>query len=60
MELSYLLVPMGIITYCLIIFAVLTGTRVIKLKVKQHKVIGLIVLISASLHGVIYFYLNYF
>ena len=49
--------PLGIVSYGFMLLAVLTGTRVIKLKVKYHKLIALIAMIGASIHlGLVIFY----
>ncbi len=60
MDLFNLIIPLGIISYCLMLLAVLTGARVIKLKVKHHKLIALIALIGASFHLGLVIYYNYF
>ena len=41
MDLYRLVIPLGILTYVMVLFAVLTGTRVIKVKVNVHKTIAL-------------------
>ena len=51
MELYEIIEPLGILTWCLLLFGVLTGTRVIKLKLKHHKWIGFIAIGFATLHG---------
>ena len=60
MDLVSLIMPLGIVGYALMLLAILTGTRVIKLKVKHHKLIALIAMIVASLHFAIIIYYNYF
>ncbi len=60
MFLYNLVVPLGIITYALILFGVLTGTRVIKAKLKWHKRTGITILIAATLHAVLVIYVRYF
>jgi hypothetical protein len=42
----------GAFGYLCIAAAVLTGLRVIKVKVKVHKAIGIIVAVGATLHGI--------
>ncbi|MDH4210777.1 MAG: hypothetical protein OEV79_04950 [candidate division WOR-3 bacterium] len=57
MDLTGLIMPLGIVSYGFILLAVLTGTRVIKLKVKYHKLIALLAIIGASIHlGLVIFY----
>ncbi len=59
MDLTGLIMPLGIVSFGFMLLAVLTGTRVIKLKVKYHKLIALIAMIAASIHlGLVIFY-NY-
>lgn len=60
MSLYYLVVPLGIMTYALILFAVLTGTRVIRVKLKWHKRTGITILIAATLHAAAVIYSRYF
>ncbi|MDH5185557.1 MAG: hypothetical protein OEZ20_07920 [candidate division WOR-3 bacterium] len=60
MDLSKFIIPLGIATYAVLLLAILTGLRVIKVKVKWHKMIALIALIIASIHAIIVIYLNYF
>ncbi|UCG31098.1 MAG: hypothetical protein JSV53_04270 [candidate division WOR-3 bacterium] len=59
MDLTGLIMPLGIVSFGFMLLAVLTGTRVIKLKVKYHKLVALIAMIAASIHlGLVIFY-NY-
>ncbi len=59
MDLTGLIMPLGIVSFGFMLLAVLTGTRVIKLKVKYHKLVALITMIAASIHlGLVIFY-NY-
>lgn len=60
MEAYDLVRPLGIISYALMLFASLTGARVIKLKVKQHRIIGLVGLMGATAHAALVIYFNYF
>lgn len=55
-----LVVPLGIVTYSLILFGVLTGTRVIKVKLKWHKRTGITILVAATLHAAAILYSKYF
>jgi hypothetical protein len=59
MELFSLIIPLGIFSYSLMLLAVLTGARVIRLKVKYHKLIALIALLGASVHLAFVIYYNY-
>jgi hypothetical protein len=54
------IVPLGIGSYVILGFAVLTGLRIIKVKVKVHKVIALIGITGATLHAGFVIYFNYF
>ncbi|MCK5118396.1 MAG: hypothetical protein KAJ05_01170 [Candidatus Latescibacteria bacterium] len=60
MSLYDLVVPLGIVTYSLILFGVLTGTRVIKVKLKWHKRTGITILVAATLHAAAILYSKYF
>ena len=60
MSLYDLVVPLGIITYALILFGVLTGTRVIKIKLKWHKRTGIVIFVVATLHAAAVIYSRYF
>jgi putative Mn2+ efflux pump MntP len=51
MELYDLVMPLGIITYILIILAILTGRRIIKLHPKWHKIIATLTIIFATIHA---------
>lgn len=44
---------MGIITYLLVISSFLTGMKVIKVKFKVHKKIGIAGFCCASIHGIL-------
>lgn len=59
MSIHDLIIPLGIFTYAMVLLGVLTGTRVIKVKFKWHKRIGLAILIVATLHATIVIYSNY-
>lgn len=59
MNLYGLVLPLGIITYILLLMTILTGIRVIKMKVKYHKLFGFLALIAATAHASIIIYLNY-
>lgn len=59
MDLSRFLIPLGIFSYGFMLLAVLTGIRIIKVKVKRHKLLALIAIVSASIHLLIVIYLNY-
>jgi len=58
MDLYSLVMPLGIITYLLIILAILTGKRIIKLKPVWHRIIAYSALIMATFHASIVIYNN--
>ncbi len=60
MDVANLIMPLGVVSYVLMLLAILTGTRVIKLKVKHHMLIALVAILAASLHFTIIIYYNYF
>jgi hypothetical protein len=60
MNISTYGIPLGIFSYIVMLFAVLTGIRLIRVSVKVHKTIALIGIISATVHFAIVIYLNYF
>jgi hypothetical protein len=51
MELSRLIVPLGIATYTLLLLAILSGLR--RWKLKYHLTFAVLMLVSASLHALI-------
>jgi hypothetical protein len=59
LDLSGLIIPLGIFSYGFMLLTILTGTRIIKLKLKHHKLFALISIVGASIHLVIVIYLNY-
>jgi hypothetical protein len=56
MELYDLVMPFGIITYIMILLAILTGKRVIKLHPKWHIRIAKTALVFATMHAGIIIY----
>jgi hypothetical protein len=60
MRLFDLIVPIGIVTYSLLWLSVLSGTRKIKLGFRWHRRIGLIGLITASVHAAFVIYVELF
>jgi hypothetical protein len=60
MFLSKLVIPFGIFTWTVMVLAVLTGRRIIKVKLIVHKTLAWIGISSATIHGLIFIYLNYF
>lgn len=54
------LIVLGIVTYLLMMMSFLSGMRIIKLPYKYHKIIGIVGLCSASVHGLGLLYLNFF
>jgi uncharacterized membrane protein len=59
MEIFNLIKPLGIATYALVLIALLTGLRVIKVPVKWHRLIAIVALAAATVHAVIVIYLAY-
>jgi hypothetical protein len=55
-----LILPLGLLTFTLLLITVLIGTRIIKVKFKYHKLFGILTFISALIHGTLAVYLNYF
>jgi len=60
MTLSKLIIPFGIFTWIVMILAVLTGRRIIKAKLIVHKTLAIVGIASATIHGLIVIYLNFF
>lgn len=58
MLLTKLIEPLGIATYVMVLLTVLTGARVIKVKVARHKLLALVTLLLATLHGALVIYLE--
>lgn len=58
MDLYSLVVPLGIITYILIVLAVLTGKRILKLKPVWHRITAFSALVLATVHAAIVIYYN--
>jgi hypothetical protein len=56
MELYKLAVPLGIATYAMLWFSVLSGTRAIKVGFKWHGRFGLVGIVLASVHAGIILY----
>lgn len=52
------LIVMGIASYLLILSSFLTGMKIIKVKYKIHKTIGIIGFTAASTHGLLMLYFN--
>jgi len=55
-----IVVFMGIVAYSLILTSFLTGMKIIKVKYKVHKIIGIIGFSCASIHGLFMIYYNFF
>jgi hypothetical protein len=55
MEIYRLIKPFGILTYALVLFAVISGLflRKLGLRLQHHKIIALVALILATLHGIL-------
>lgn len=60
MDLSALIKPIGIVTYCLLLLTFGTGIRIIKTKLWVHKLLSILTLVFATIHGFMVIYLNYF
>jgi hypothetical protein len=59
MILYRMIIPLGILTWLLVLFAVLTGLRIIKVQVKWHKRIALTAIVLATIHALIVLYSKY-
>jgi len=53
MDFYSLVIPLGIISYILIVLAILTGKRIIKLPHVWHRIIAWATIIIASFHAAI-------
>ncbi len=60
MNLYGLILPLGVVTYCMMIMALLTGKRIIKINFKYHRLFGLLAVVFATVHALLAIYLNYF
>jgi len=65
MDVYSLIIPLGILAFVSVLFNVLTGTRVIRLRPPKrhmaiHKLVGFVALAVAALHGLLVIYTNYF
>lgn len=60
MFLSKLIILLGIFTWTIMALAVLTGRHIIKAKLIVHKTLASIGILSATIHGLIVIYLNFF
>lgn len=49
----------GILNFILILFQLLSGLRIIKVKYKTHKIFGIVLLFTASIHGIYAILINY-
>ena len=58
MDLYSLVVPLGIIAYILIVLAILTGKRIIKLKPVYHRLFAWLALSVITVHAAIVIYYN--
>jgi len=58
MQLYDLVMPFGIITYIMILLAILTGRRIVKLNPKWHRIIASAALTFATIHAGIIIYLK--
>ena len=55
-----IIVYMGIVAYSFILISFLTGMKIIKVKYKVHKTIGIIGFSCASIHALYMIYYNFF
>lgn len=60
MELYSLVIPLGILTFVLLLLTLLMGLRVIKVRFKTHRLFGILTFMSAILHAGLIVYLSYF
>ncbi len=60
MDLYNLIFPLGLTTFAFLLTTVLSGARVIKLKVKYHKLLGILTIILAICHGSLAIYFKFF
>ena len=58
MELYSLIIPVGVVTYGMLWFQVLTGTRLIKINFRWHRIFGRLSIASASVHAGLVLYLQ--
>ena len=49
----------GIINLLLVLFQLLSGLRVIKVKYKTHRLLGIILFFTATIHGIYALVINY-
>ena len=52
--------PLGLATFALMLITVLMGARVIKVKIKYHKLFGILTFIFAICHGSLAIYFKFF
>jgi len=50
---------LGIVNFVLILFQMLSGSRVIKVQFKIHKTFGIILFFTAFIHGILALAINY-
>ncbi len=60
MFLSKILPYLGLGSWLLMVLAVLTGRHIIKAKLSVHKSLAIVAIAIATIHGLIFVYLNYF
>jgi hypothetical protein len=53
-------IVLGITNFVLVLFQLMSGLKVIKVKYKTHKFFGILLFITASIHGGYLIYTNYF
>ncbi len=50
------MIYVGIVAYLILFFVFLTGLKIIKVKYKIHKTLGITGFITATVHGLVMFY----
>jgi len=60
MDLYNFIIPLGLFSYGMVLLAVLTGSRLIKVKPQWHRLIALIAIIGATLHAGLVIFYNFF
>jgi hypothetical protein len=56
MDLYRFVIPLGIATYVFIVLTVLSGARILKLGFRWHRTIGMLALLTATIHAAIVIY----
>lgn len=48
-----IILVLGILNFILILFQIITGFHIIKTRIKFHKIFGLILSVTALIHGIL-------